>query len=289
VDLQKRLVANLDAKWNMTNGVDNAGVLSTLPSQMRGTIAFAMHADTILNTSPLFESITSECAKTILARMRPQVCLMKELLISKGGMCQSLFILLRGALQCQTTAPSNDRRSGDNDMPAKGGGKNASKSTGIERQGAIMGFVDPFSRHAGRFPFFVMATKLTHLLTLTRGEVADIMGAFKGEDADSLQEVLEKEHRTIIDALKITDTPLSPLALFETDRANREGPTTGKLREIREQIGKVEEELAGCIEGISAVRTDMDALPKIFDLVQKHAGFAALPKASALPETATSA
>ena len=84
----------------------------------------------------------------MLSKLRPEVCLPKENLISPGQLCSEVYLLVRGVLQGQ---PAEEGRKGGG---AKGGAKLRFRA--IERTGAAVGMRDPFEKDF-RYPFDVKA------------------------------------------------------------------------------------------------------------------------------------
>ena len=98
--LSRKLLAYVDAEWNVTAGLDDSSVLKQLPGQLRGTIVASIYRDSLLK-APLFASCSLECAKALLLRLQPEICLQKEVLIARDQLCQELYFLMRGAMQAR--------------------------------------------------------------------------------------------------------------------------------------------------------------------------------------------
>ena len=108
----------------------------------------------------MFRSCSEECAKTILLKARPQVCLQKESLIEPGALCTELYILMTGALQ--VTLPHDDADPAREATITKGMESRNTTKKGLkgermrilEKQGQLLGVSDPFQRPTP-FPFHV--------------------------------------------------------------------------------------------------------------------------------------
>ena len=73
------------------------GVMWARPLNLviRCAVILSIHSS-LLHDCPMFRSCSEECAKTILLKARPQVCLQKESLIEPGALCTELYILMTG-------------------------------------------------------------------------------------------------------------------------------------------------------------------------------------------------
>ena len=264
--LQKKLVNYVDAEWNFTNGLDDASVLAQLPSQLRGNIVASIYKDTLL-TVPLFSCCSLECAKALLLRLRPQICLQKEVLIGRDQICQEMFVLMKGAIQVASS-----------EVEGMGGkGRVALKFKMIEKSGAIVGHVDPFEREVPRYPFLVTAVRQSHLVSLTRVDVLQVLSNFKGEDCDNVLEVLRTEHKATVSQL--TDKRASRVQAVanadETDepsyaaapKASTNGPSEYTLYTLRSRVTAMEQRLSACVDEMQAARECTEVLPQLVYLV----------------------
>jgi len=98
--LQKRVFMYVQTQWSTTKGLDNQRILAKVPPALRGDILEAIHAD-LIQTSPLFQGVSSECVRVILSKLRSEVCLAKETLIAGSQLCNEVYLLVRGVLQVQ--------------------------------------------------------------------------------------------------------------------------------------------------------------------------------------------
>ena len=76
VVLQKKLTAYLDAKWEMTKGLDDAGVFSQLPGQLSISILNEMYKESLLkdnHRATIVANCSPEAAKALLLKAQPEV------------------------------------------------------------------------------------------------------------------------------------------------------------------------------------------------------------------------
>ena len=167
--LQRKLFAYVDAEWTITSGLDDSNVLAQLPGQLRGNIVASIYKDNLLK-SPLFSACSLECAKALLLRLQPEICLQKEVLIARDQLCQEVYLLMRGAMQVASA-------DGDDKGATSTSRKPALMFRMIEKQGSIIGHIDPFQREVPRYPFLVTAVRQAHLVSLSRVDVLDVLGS----------------------------------------------------------------------------------------------------------------
>ena len=98
--LQKRVFMYVQTQWSTTKGLDNQRILSKLPPALRGDILEAINDD-LVKMSPIFQKVSHECVRVMLAKLRSEVCLAKETLLAPGQLCSEVYLLVRGVLQGQ--------------------------------------------------------------------------------------------------------------------------------------------------------------------------------------------
>ena len=186
--LQRKLMAYVDAEWSITNGLDDSSVLAQLPGQLRGNIVASIYKDSLLK-APLFSSCSLECAKSLLLRLQPEICLQKEVLIARDQLCQEIYLVMRGAMQVASNHGGKARNGG------------ALMFRMIEKPGSIIGHIEPFQREVPRYPFLVTAVRQSHLVSLARVDVLDVLSNFEGEDCANVLKVLRIEHENTVSSL----------------------------------------------------------------------------------------
>ena len=170
-ELQTKLLEYADADWSWNRGLDPYQVLSYLPSHLRGDIVLSVYEDSLVHT-PLFASVSTECANTLLLRLHAQLCLPKEVLISKHDGVESLYILAR-RVPGAPSAPTSGSPAAAHDGEAR-------------RLHRLLRRVEAY---AGRYPVWVSATKLTHMMVIARADFADVLDVFY-EDADAINKLV---------------------------------------------------------------------------------------------------
>ena len=255
-ELQTKLLEYADADWSWNRGLDPYQVLSYLPSHLRGDIVLSVYEDSLVHT-PLFASVSTECAKTLLLRLHAQLCLPKEVLISKNDGVESLYILVRGALQVAPSAPTSGA---------------PTRLRVMEKPGAFVGFCDASKAYAGRYPVWVSATKLTHMMVVARADFADVLDVFY-EDADALNKLVAAEHRMMVESLKVEVAADSPLGLMQSHQQRAEAAPE-KIDEMKQRVSHMEAELRGCVADMKEIRSHADCLPRILELLRPLEGAA---------------
>ncbi|KAL1507626.1 hypothetical protein AB1Y20_007245 [Prymnesium parvum] len=262
--LQRKLFAYVDAEWDITEGIHDSSVLLQLPSQVRGSIAATIYGDTLLKTR-LFSSCSLECAKALLLRLQPEVCLQKEVLIAREQLCQELYFLLRGAMQIAASESPPSR--------AQGTPTGQMLFQLVEQPGAIIGHIEPFEREVLRYPFLVTAVRQSHLVRLHRGDVQDVLANFEGEDSDAVLQVLKYEHQNTVFCLTEGTASRQQKANDPVDRQGvvtpLEPPSERELQELRAKVNAMELKLAKCVDDMRAARECTEVLPQLVYLVNE--------------------
>jgi len=146
----------------------------------------------------------------------------------------------------------------------------------IEKPGSIIGHIDPFQREVPRYPFLVTAVRQSHLVSLTRVDVLDVLSNFEGEDCASVLKVLRVEHQNTITSL--TDKRELPAGKSQdaADATNRtdakpdapdSAPSEQTLQTLRTRVTEMEQKLARCVDDMQAARECTEVLPHLVFLV----------------------
>ena len=263
--LQRKLFAYVDAEWTITSGLDDSGVLAQLPGQLRGNIVASIYKETLLKAE-LFSSCSLECAKSLLLRLQPEICLQKEVLIARDQLCQEVYLLMRGTMQ----VASGDDVSSSN-----------MKFRLIEIPSSIIGHIDPFQREVPRYPFLVTAVRQTHLVSLSRVDVLDVLSNFEGEDCNNVLRVLRNEHQNVVKSLsdnksKKAGAAAAAAAQEAEVEAEAEAPASSQpsehtLQTLRARVTAMEQKLAQCVDDMQAARECTEVLPHLVYLVNSAA------------------
>lgn len=290
--LQRQMYAYVGAYWTMTAGLDHAEVLAALPERLRGDVMASIHSHLIAEDCLMLRRCGFECAKALLLKFRPQVCLQKESLLVPGQLCTELYILTQGAMQI--TFPEAMRHdelrnsvihSTEMSQALLGGatalrhdGKAAPVRKGlkaerlrfrmVEKPGQIVGLRDPLRKPA-LYPFLVTAVKLSQLLYITRQELADVLGVYHGEDADHVCEVLNSEFRMCWETLKPRKTECGERASSAVhpvwlDSEHEDDENRKLLQDVdamQEKVGSFEERIDACMRSIATVHAQTALLP----------------------------
>ena len=277
-ELTEKLVKVASSQYDWTTGLVNSSVLAQLPSHLRGDVALSLYTEVRGGATSLFNTLSTECAKGILMRLQNQLVLQNQVLIAKGEACSNLYIMLRGALRVTVGSGSLDptamSSSDDADPRAcrgaggQGGGEPSFQE--IEAIGAQTGLVEPTNpRGLGRYPFWVVSTKKTFLLTISQGELTAALDGFK-DDTIEVRKALVAEHRKLVDSLKIVEDADSPLALITA----AEGQAQARVvtPEMLDRVAEVDRSVRASMDNIASIREDLQALPKIMELITTNPG-----------------
>ena len=124
----------------------------------------------------------------------------------------------------------------------------------------------------GVYPVYVTAgTKKVLVLSVTRAALAETLSGFS-EDVSILRESLYKEHKAIMDGLKMPDIPDSPMAV--ADRVRKQAADDKKVTvedSMLDRVRALETTVQDTMDAMSSVQSNMEYLPKILKLVQKNA------------------
>jgi len=131
--------------------------------------------------------------------------------------------------------------------------------------------MSPTCKHSlGLYPFFVSAVKKTHLLAISQQGMSDALAAFR-EDVVEVRSALMKEHKSVLDTLKIETPDDSPLGQCEERAkaaAKHETDSVSCITdEFRSRISEVENVVMESLERIEAISDNMAPLKKIAELV----------------------
>ena len=283
--LQRKLFAYVDAEWTITSGLDDSSVLAQLPGQLRGNIVASIYKDTLLK-APLFSCCSLECAKSLLLRLQPEICLQKEVLIARDQLCQEVYLLMRGAMQ----VASDESDAGGGKDNGNGGDATSTTKKGalmfrmIEKPGSVIGHIDPFQREVPRYPFLVTAVRQAHLVSLSRVDVLDVLSNFEGDDCNSVLRVLREEHQNTVKSL--TDkrgqaaghapgaaAPVSAEAAEAEakEKAEQQAASDQTLQTLRTRVAAMEQKLAKCVDDMQVARECTEVLPHLVYLVNSAA------------------
>lgn len=260
--LQRKLFDYVDAEWTVTSGLDDSGVLAQLPGQLRGNVIAAIYDDTLLK-SPLFSCCSLACAKSLLLRLQPEICLQTEVLIAHEQLCQEIYVLMRGAVQVAAIGETGDKKKGRGRQPREA---QASMFRLIEKPGTVIGHIDPFQREVQRYPFLVTAVRQAHLVSLSRVDVLDVLSNFEGTDTDSVLRVLNEEHqKTIASLTNSKDGKANAATGVASESEARQAGNT--LQSLRARVEVLEGKLMQCVEDMRVARQATDTLPELLHLV----------------------
>ena len=180
----------VQTQWSTTKGLDNQRILSKLPPALRGDILEAINDD-LVKMSPIFQKVSHECVRVMLAKLRSEVCLAKETLLAPGQLCSEVYLLVRGVLQGQPGGgdePGEKKKGGmscalpfpyplpphtpyPSPSPLPTGMKGKMKP--IEKTGSLVGMRDPFEKDF-RYPFHVVAVKQAQMVALSSKDLLEV-------------------------------------------------------------------------------------------------------------------
>jgi len=277
--LTRRIMQYVQTQWSTTKGLNNQLILNKLPPALRGDILQSMYED-VVKACPMLKRVSGECVRVLLSKLRQEVCLPKEFLLSAGSLCRDVYVLTRGVLQAQ---PADD-----------GKGKKSAKLRfrAIERTGSIMGLRDPFDKDF-RYPFQVVAIKITQVAALAGEDLLDIFAMDNRSDIEVICEVLDKEFVDMNNALDKGKGPLQRRASqtdqvqkataqsMERRKSERRSSSASSLferdgsweeEELHVRVGTIEQAVRACFSEIKATKQELDLLPSLCEKLQVDFG-----------------
>ena len=271
----------------------NSRVLRQLPSHLRGLVVLELYKDTCGDPSSMFPSITVEAAKSMVARLQTQLAMPEQVLIAKNEVCNQLYFLVRGALRVTADAPlglsahsgtasspalstSNEPSSSASALPERRSWsrKNLVGMRELEKPGSSVGLIEPVHASClGLYPVWVIAAKKTLLLSISQSGMVDALDGFS-DDVEPLRESLIRQHRVLLDSLKLEPSEDSPLAMSAVAIAaaeRREQMMKMGLRLTatdKERVAAIEDITYETMQRLAALQKDMEVLPRILKLIE---------------------
>ena len=182
---------------------------------------------------------------------------------------------MRGAMQVAASESGDAEAAGRKSMSRK-----PMSFRMVEKPGAIIGHIDPLQREMPRYPFLVTAVRQSHLVSLSRVDVMDVLANFEGDDSESVMKVLRAEHQTTITSLADKHAQKPPAkseesaAAASTDKAvdpsasKRDVQSEDELQTLRARVLAMEQKLAQCVDDMRAARECTEVLPHLVYLVR---------------------
>merc|ERR1712196_380002 len=201
----------------------------------------------------------------MLGKLRSEVCLAKETLLSPGQLCNEVYLLVRGVLQVQ---PGDDEEAGGK-KGGKAGFKGKMLFRAIEKTGSLVGMRDPFEKDF-RYPFHVVAVKQAQMVALSAKDLLEVFAMDNRADIEAICEVLEKEHNDIAQAMvkgmdSSANCNLSTTIARRRSSATLQSATLGTPlsdhEEVHSRIGVIEDTLRMCDAEIRAIQEHLHLLP----------------------------
>ena len=288
-EVRQRLIKHTNAQAAMLPlGLVNSTVLMQLPSHLRGNIALEIYAEACGSPSAMFPGVSIEAAKALVVRLHTQLIMPEQVLISKGEVCAHLYFLVKGGLRATADAPAHassppsplepprscavEDTSGTQRRSSRKSRASFACMREIERPGSSVGLCEPMdAKSLGLFPAWVIATKKSLLLTIKQRDIIDALEGFR-PDVEPLRDTLSKQHKALMDSLKIESTQDSPLAVSEAavlhmkERASeREGMhVTG---DDQARVAALEDIVQDTITKVAEVSKHMECFPEIMSLI----------------------
>jgi len=265
--LQKRVFMYVQTQWAMTKGLDNQRILAKIPPGLRGDILESIYAD-LVQKSPIFFKVSHECVLVMLGKLRLEVCLAKETLLSAGQLCNEVYVLIRGVLQVQ--------RSDDSEK-----GKETSRTKpifrAIEKTGALVGMRDPFEKDC-RFPFNVVAVKQAQLVSISGRDLMDVFAMDNRSDIEAICDVMDKEFSDLQQAV-YGGQDISPRARRSSSivggRAMMQGALANNVQtvpmtdhdDVQSRLSIMEETLRMCDAEVRSIQEHLQLVPHLCELL----------------------
>ena len=207
----------------------------------------------------------------MLGKLRSEVCLAKETLLSVGQLCNEVYLLLRGVLQVQPGVEED----------AKGkGGKAAFKGKmlfrAIEKTGSLVGMRDPFEKDC-RYPFQVVAVKQAQLVALSGKDLMEVFAMDNRADIECICEVLDKEFCDIqqalikgqegVDGRRSSQRRRSSNTAASIGLAGGVGNPMSDHEEVQSRLSIIEDTLRTCDGEIRSIQEHLQLLPQLCELL----------------------
>jgi len=264
--LQKRVFMYVQTQWSTTKGLDNQRILVKIPPALRGDILESIYAD-LVQASPIFAKVSHECVRVMLSKLRSEVCLAKETLLSAGQLCNEVYLLVRGVLQVQPGDEGGGKGGG-----GKGGFKGKMLFRAIEKTGSLVGMRDPFEKDC-RYPFHVIAVKQAQLVALTGKDLMEVFAMDNRADIESICEVLDKEFCDVQQALvkgeegsKMRRSSNRRRSSGQMQSANLANPMADH-EEVQSRLAIIEDTLRMCDGEIRSIQEHLLLLPQLCELL----------------------
>eukprot|EP00250_Pteridium_aquilinum_P005460 c15547_g1_i1 orf=494-2638(-) len=100
--LRERVRRYNQYKWVATRGVDEEGLLQSLPPDLRRDIKRHLCLDLVLQV-PLFREMDERLLDAICERLKPVLCTKHTVIMREGDPVSEMFFIIRGILDSQTT------------------------------------------------------------------------------------------------------------------------------------------------------------------------------------------
>jgi len=239
--LRTQLVKQIRADWTVTLGMDSGAILKDFPYPLRVEVLNHVYAPLLQDACPGFLRCSEQLKLQILTLFKPGVALKKETIVNGGHFGSTVYILLKGTLQCslsqhiieeQMAADENSspmpgnrpscvtpgaRQSTQDLDSSKGratsmGGAGKGKGKGmkdkakvrmLERPGAVIPHAANLYSGARPSSFNVSSILQSRILTFEASDLAKILDQHEEADADMVAEALEKDYLSLLDSLKV--------------------------------------------------------------------------------------
>ena len=214
-ELRQTLLAYTHAHHTLIpSGMSNVNVLMQLPSHLRNSVTLELYTEQCGSPMLLFPNVSTECAKSLVARLNTQILLPHQLLIAKGEVCQSLYFLLRGVLKVRLIRRGRRQPRNPGLGPSPWVRKAAHqvqlrqphvdhRTFAAARIGSRIGLIEPVDRTCvGVYPVYVSAGSKTALvMSITQRSLAETLTFRRRRRC--VARGLVKEHKVIMDGLKV--------------------------------------------------------------------------------------
>ena len=229
---------------------------------------------------PACRQVSNECIRVALTKLRSEVVLPKETLLTAGQVCMEVFCLVRGVLNVKPGEES-------------GGGKGGKgKVQPVERMGALLGMRDPFEKDF-RYPFQVTALKQVQVAALSGKDLLEVFMMDNRADIELICDTLEKEHNDLVKTLA-KQQPLrktssaqrsqSIVSAFGTEGGGPRRSSVGagllgrEDDEIHTRVALVEDNVRQVFAEIKGLTEDLNLLPQLceklmidLEAIEQHA------------------
>jgi len=244
---KQKLVKQIRADWSVTLGMDSTAILKDFPFALRVEVLSHVFQP-LIDVNPAWMRCSEQLKLHMLTLFKPGVALKKETIVHGGHYGSTVYVLIKGTLQCslsqhvidaeaEATLAESTRGSRSisvgSKSKGKGKGKDKAKSRVLEREGSVVPHAA--SMYGGPKPssFNVSSVSQSRILQFEANEMAKILDQHQEHDADAVAEAFEKEYLGLVDSLKVKPPPAKGEKSDKSKRSDEPQPDPISSRRSR--------------------------------------------------------